>query len=186
MIFLLILIVIFFIYVIKKYNEIITLHNIAQRAWADVIAQERQKNKILINLEPILEQYRLHESSVLTSIADLRSSLKMLSSDAIDIDRLKDIQAKTRSLINNFHAVSENYPELKASKIYIGFMKEITEQQDNIGAAIRVFNAKVADFNIEIGKIWGAIVNGIFSRKQRLKIFSDREAEANFDYRPNF
>jgi LemA protein len=40
------------ILVIVIYNGIITRMNAVERGWANVITQERQKNKILLHLEP--------------------------------------------------------------------------------------------------------------------------------------
>lgn len=182
----LVVIVLLALMLIAIHNKIITRYNNTMRAWADVIAQERQKNKILPELEKMVEQYRIHESSVLTSITELRASLSALSTDKTDSTQLKDSQTKTRSLINNLYAVSENYPDLKASNLYSNLMKEITEQQDNIAAAVRIFNANVADFNTGIEVFPASVVNQMITQKHRLDVFSDTKAESGFDYKPNF
>ncbi|WP_208293510.1 LemA family protein [Zophobihabitans entericus] len=183
---LLVIAVIIVVMGISIHNKIIASYNSAQRAWADVIAQERQKNKILPELERIAEQYKIHESSVLNGITELRTALKGLSSESVDVAQLKEAQLKTRSLINNLYAVSENYPDLKASTIYANLMKEIAEQQDNIGAAIRIFNSNVADFNTGIEVFPNSIINNNFTKKQKLNVFSDSEAAQGFEYKPNF
>lgn len=172
--------------IVVIHNKIIARYNNAQRAWADVIVQERQKNKILPELQKVVEQYRVHETSVLTGITELRTSLNQLSNDTANMDQLKSTQLKTRSLINNLYAVSENYPDLKASNLYGNLMKEITEQQDNIGAAIRIFNGNVADFNTGIEVFPASLINSSLTKKQRLNVFNDEEAAQGFEYKPNF
>ncbi|VFS46490.1 LemA family protein [Budvicia aquatica] len=111
------------------------------------MVQERQKNNIIPNLEKVVEQYRQHEASLFEKITELRSSLKQLNTDNVDLKTLADTQAKTTMLLNGLYAVAENYPDLKASQVFNNLMAEITEQQENIGAAIRIFNQNVEAFN---------------------------------------
>lgn len=167
------------------YNKIISGMNAVERAWADVITQERQKNKIIPELEKAVEKYALHESTLFTSITELRSSLQKLTADKVDVGRLADTEIKTTSLLNNLYAIAENYPELKASDLYNNLMKEIVEQQDNIGAAIRIFNQNVEDFNNTIEMFPNSIVNNSFNKKTKMNTFRDSQAEEGFEYKPN-
>lgn len=43
-----------------------------------------------------------------------------------------------------------NYPELKANEIYLKMMNEIEEQNENVGAAITIFNRNVSNYLIII------------------------------------
>ncbi|XKM12625.1 LemA family protein [Orbaceae bacterium ac157xtp] len=167
-------------------NKIIRNYNSAKQAWADVIALERQKNKILPEIEQIAKQYKEYESTILTNITELRTTLNNLSLDSMDGNQLKIAHNNTRSLLNNLYAVSENYPDLTSSNLYNNLMKEIAEQQDNIGAGIRVFNRNVADFNTSIEVFPNSIVNEKFTKKSKINEFSDSEAEQGFEFKPNF
>lgn len=64
-------------------------------------------------------------------------------------------------------------------------MREVTEQQENIGAAIRIFNQNVEAFNTGIEVFPGSLINSLFAKKTRLKTFTDSEAQAGFEYSPN-
>ncbi|MFP3480741.1 LemA family protein, partial [Burkholderia sp. SIMBA_057] len=79
----------------------------------------------------------------------------------------------------------ENYPELKASETYQKLMREITDQQENIGAAIRIFNQNVEDFNNGIEVFPNSLVNSMLNHKEKIKTFSDSQAEEGFEYKPN-
>ena len=65
-------------------------------------------------------------------------------------------------------------------------MREIAEQQENIGAAIRIFNQNVESFNNGIEIFPNSLVNSMLNKKSKLNTFNDTEAEAGFDYKPNF
>ncbi len=167
------------------HNGIISRMNAVARAWADVVVQERQKNNIIPNLEKVVEQYRQHEASLFEKITELRSSLKQLNTDNVDLKTLADTQAKTTMLLNGLYAVAENYPDLKASQVFNNLMAEITEQQENIGAAIRIFNQNVESFNNGIEVFPNSMINSWFNKKRKLQTFSDSVAQGGFEYTPD-
>jgi LemA protein len=172
--------------VIAIYNGIISRANAAERAWANVITQERQKNKIIPHLEDVVKDYKAFEQSTLTQVTELRSALQGLDANKIDTAQLEKTEARTGQLLKSLNITVENYPELKASESYQKLMKEITDQQDNIGAAIRIFNQNVEDFNNGIETFPNSWVNGLLNKKVKIKTFSDSEAQEGFDYKPNF
>lgn len=64
-------------------------------------------------------------------------------------------------------------------------MREIAEQQENVGAAITIFNRNVELFNNSIQMFPGSLVNGLLNKKPAVTPFSDTEASSAFDYKPN-
>ncbi len=174
------------IYIIATHNGIISYYNACQRAWADVITQELQKNRLLPTLEKMVEEYKIHEADVLQNVTKLRSALNNISPEDTDISALKKVNEQSKALLSNIHIVAENYPELKASEIYQSFMREISELERNIAASLRIFNANVEKFNVKIEVFPNVLINNWFTHKARLNVFTDETAANNFDYKPNF
>lgn len=171
--------------VVVIYNGIIKRMNAVARAWADVVVQERQKNNVIPALEKIAAEYKEYEASIMTQVTELRSSLKRLDTREVDLGTLAETRTKTVSLLSGLYAVAENYPDLKASDLFRNLMAEITEQQENVGAAVRIFNRNVEDFNNGIETFPNSLVNGVLNKKKKLDTFSDSQAESGFEYRPN-
>lgn len=171
--------------VIVIYNGIIKRMNAVARAWADVVVQERQKNNVIPALEKIATEYKEYEASIMAQVTALRSSLKRLDTHEVDLGTLAETRNKTQSLLSGLYAVAENYPALKASDLFRNLMTEITEQQENVGAAVRIFNRNVEEFNNGIETFPNSLVNGLFNKKKKLDTFSDSQAESGFEYRPN-
>ena len=174
--------------VIGIYNGIVGKFNAVDRAWASVLTQERQKNKIIPYVEKLVEEYKLHESSVLADVTRLRNSIAELanpSSTTPDTAKLAQAEKYTASLLQGLKVAVEAYPELKASDLYLKLMAEISEQQEQIGAALRIFNRNVEEFNNAIQMFPGSLVNSLLNHKQPLQSFTDSEAQAGFDYKPN-
>ncbi|MFJ2490099.1 LemA family protein [Pseudomonas iridis] len=166
------------------YNGIIGGHNRVQRAWSDVLVYERQKTKILDQLQKVLADFMVFEASLLEKIAGLRSAIHGLPARA-DGNALATVEVASRELMGGLRIAFEAYPDLKASKAANNMMREITEQQENVGAAITIYNRNVELFNNSIEMFPGSVVNGLLNKKTRVTPFSDTGASQGFSYTPN-
>lgn len=171
--------------VIIMHNGIIQAFNMVKRAWADVHTYERQKINILEALEPVVRQHADHESQTLKEIAALRSSIMSMGGEP-DAGALARVQGQTDQLLKGLSVVVENYPELKASSLFQDLMENIRRQNENVGAAIAIFNRNVEIFNSKIETIPTNLVNQYVSHKPRIDEFRDSRAGDNIEYRPNF
>ena len=100
--------------------------------------------------------------------------------------QLQHIENLNKELMRSLNVVVENYPELKANEIYLKMMNEIEEQNENVGAAITIFNRNVELFNNQIQIFPHNIINTMTVGKKAIRPFRDTAAMQNFDYRPNF
>ena len=167
-------------------NNIVRHHNATIRAWSDVASYERQKIKILDGLQPLVEQYSSFEQGTLAKVTELRQNIMNLNINSTDVSQLQHIEALNKELMRSLNVVVENYPELKANEIYQKVMREITNQNENVGASITIFNRNVEHFNNSIQIFPNNLVNSMTLNKKPLKPFNDRLQDSNFDYKPNF
>jgi len=174
LIFLLIIIAIVFGVIVIR-NNIVRHHNATIRAWSD-----------LDGLEPLVEQYSSFEKGTLEKVTELRQNILNLNLNNTDVNQLQRIEALNQELMRSLNVVVENYPELKANDIYLKMMNEIEEQNENVGAAISIFNRNVELFNNHIQIFPNNIVNTMTVGKKAVRPFRDAAALQNFDYRPNF
>lgn len=170
--------------IIYLYNGIVQAKNAVERAWADVIAWERKKNKTFPKLEELAKHYTGFEETVMTKVAELRSALAKLS-QSVDPAALAAVEQQTAALLKGINIAVEAYPDLKASGVLESVMRELSELQHNIAAAITIFNRNVESFNNSIQTFPGSLVNTIFNHEKKIKPFTDREAQAGFEYRPS-
>lgn len=186
MIWILIITIALIIAIIMIRNNIVRNENATKRAWADVASFERQKVKILDDLTPLVEKYSHFEQDTMTQITALRQNILKLKADSQDISTLEKIEQQTAQLIKGMNVQIEAYPELKANEIYQQLMHEISNQNENVGAAISIFNRNVEHFNNSIQIFPNNVINGFTLNKKTLKPFTDRTQDSNFDYKPNF
>ncbi|MFZ3282556.1 LemA family protein [Pseudomonas sp.] len=166
------------------YNDIIGGHNAVQRAWSDVLVYERQKTKVLDQLQKVLADFMVFEASLLEKITGLRSAVHALPAGA-DGHALTKVETASRELMGGLRIAFEAYPDLKASEAANNMMREIAEQQENVSAAITIYNRNVELFNNTVEMFPGSVVNGLFNKKPRVTPFTDTEASQSFSYTPN-
>lgn len=172
--------------VVLIYNSIVSRKQNVKRTWADVITQERQKDKILSKLEEVVKDYISYESEAFKAVTALRSRLAKVDTNKIDVNELKSIENDSTKALAGFNLVAEDYPDLKASEAFGKLMREVTNQQEDVGAAIRIFNGSVERFNEGILVFPNNLVNSVLNKEVEIEVFSDSESENNFDYKPNF
>ncbi|WP_265100849.1 LemA family protein [Vibrio sagamiensis] len=138
------------------------------------------------NLEELANQYKGFEYAILKQITELRTAINDLDDSSMDKVALGNAETKTKDLVAELKVAVENYPELKASNLYNNIMKQIVEQQEDIGASIRIFNQNIELFNNGIQVFPNSLVNSVLNKKEILGTFKDSEAENAFEYKPNF
>jgi len=171
---------------ISIYNSIVSSRNGAERAWADVIAYERLKNEVIPKIEKVTAEYKEFEKSVLQEITRLRSAISRLDAGKIQPELLSDVERFTRSIQERISVAVENYPELRSSQVMMSLMKEISAKQENVAAAITIFNRAVQEFNNSIQYFPNHIINNKFNKFDPLPAFRDSKAENGFGYKPDF
>lgn len=172
-------------YVVSVYNGIVNTKNAVKRAWASVLVQERQKNKILPELQDAVSRYSEFEEKVQTGITELRSEVGKLKEGTPDAEQLETIEALSNRVLKGIQLTMEAYPDLKTSDLFQKLMHEITEQQEQIGAAIRIFNYNVEVFNNQIQNFPNNIVNSFLNKEKEVQTFTDAGASEGFEYTPN-
>ena len=90
-------------------------------------------------------------------------------------------KAQAENMLSNtlksLFAVSENYPDLKASQNFLELQRELRDTEDKIQAARRFYNGNVRDLSIKIESFPSKIVAQIFNFK-KMELFELEEAVA--------
>lgn len=139
------------LWLIATYNGLITTKNRADEATSDIDVQLKRRYDLIPNLVETVKGYMTHERETLVKLTEARS-LAMTAHDnpqATLADKEKAENALSSTLKTIF-AVSENYPELKASQNFLQLQDEISDTENKIQAARRFYNGNVRDFNIKI------------------------------------
>lgn len=134
------------LYIIYIYNRLITLQNLTKEGWSGIDIQLKQRANLIPNLVEAVKGYMGHERGVLENVTTLRT--QCLSSGTMQ-ERAQNENMLTGALRQLF-AVSENYPDLKASQNFIQLQESLTSIENQIQLSRRYYNGTVRDFNILI------------------------------------
>lgn len=142
----LIILVILVLYIILIFNRLIRLKNLSQEGWSGIDVQLKQRANLIPNLIETVKGYMGHEQGVLEKITELRSQ-------AISSSNMQE-RSNNENMLSNalrqLFAVSENYPDLKASQNFIELQNSLTNIENQIQLARRYYNGTVRDLNIAI------------------------------------
>jgi len=169
----LIVIIVVLLWLIMVFNGLVTLKNRAKEAWSDIDVQLKRRYDLIPNLVETVKGYAAHEREIYEKVTQARAA-------AINATGLKD-KAEAENVLSGtlktLFAVSENYPDLKASQNFLELQRELTDTEDKIQAARRFYNTNVRDLNIKIESFPANIVAGPFGFKEMELFETANQAE---------
>ncbi|MCB9771840.1 MAG: LemA family protein [Candidatus Omnitrophica bacterium] len=143
---LLVLVAIVFFWGVGVYNTLVSLRENIKNGWSQIDVQLHRRHDLIPNLVETAKGYLKHESTTLENVIKARQM-------AVDASSIPDkIQAENflTSTLRSLFAVSENYPELKASQQMIKVHEEITSTENRIAFARQYYNDEVNRLNTSI------------------------------------
>jgi LemA protein len=167
---LIILAIIFWL--VLTYNSLVSLRNRAKEAWSDIEVQLKRRYDLIPNLVETVKGYAVHEKDVLERVTQARN----LAIGAKTMKERRDAENLLSETLKSLFAVSERYPDLKASTNFLELQRELRDTEDKIQAARRFYNGNVRDLNIKIESFPANIIASIFGF-EKMELFEIAEAE---------
>ena len=131
------------LWLIALYNGLIAARNHVDEAWSDIEVQLKRRYSLIPNLVETVKGYVRHESSVFEKVTEARSA----AMGAKTIEEHTHAENVLTGTLKTLFAVTEAYPDLKASQNFLDLQNELTDAEDKIQAARRFYNGNVRDFN---------------------------------------
>lgn len=141
---------------IGTYNRLVALRQNANRSFADIDVQLKQRHDLIPNLVETVKGYASHESGTLQAVIAARNSA--VSASNVD-DKVAAENVLTGALRQVF-ALSEAYPDLKANTNFLQLQGELSDIENKLAAARRFFNNTVAEFNGAIQQFPAVLFSG--------------------------
>ena len=160
------------LWIIFTYNGLVKLRNRTKEAWADIDVQLKRRYNLIPNLVETVKGYAAHEREVFEKVTEARSK----AMGAKDIKERGQAENMLSGTLKTLFAVSENYPQLRASENFLELQRELRDTEDKIQAARRFYNGNVRDLNIKIESFPANIIANSFKFKQ-MELFELEEPE---------
>lgn len=146
--------------VISLYNSLVRGRNQVKEAWAQVDVQLKRRFDLIPNLMETVKGYMHHERETLEAVTNARASV---AGAGASIGERAQAEGGLSAALGRLFAVSENYPDLKASQNFLALQEELTSTENKIGFARQFYNQSVMSFNNRIQMFPGNIVAGMFN-----------------------
>ena len=167
------LVVLAALWVIASFNGLVTLKNRAKEAWADIDVQLKRRYDLIPNLVQTVKGYATHEKELFEKVTQARAN----AMSAQGVAQKAGAENMLSQTLKSLFAVSENYPDLKASQNFLELQRELTDTEDKIQAARRFYNTNVRDLSIKIESFPDNVIANIFNFKQMELFQAENEAE---------
>ncbi|MBX3229525.1 MAG: LemA family protein [Labilithrix sp.] len=177
--------VLFFLPSCQKYDELVEKDQTAQMKWADYEATLQRRADLIPNLVAVVKGAADYEKSTLQQVTEARAAatqVKLSADDLTDPAKVKAFQDAQNTLggsLSRLLVANENYPQLKASDQYRDLAKQIEGSENRILRAREEYNAAVKDYNSELGKIKGSVVNKATGQPFKPRVYFTASADVH-------
>jgi LemA protein len=137
------------------YNRLVELRNQVKNAWSQIDVQLQRRYDLIPNLVETVKGYMNFEKGTLEAVVKARSEA-MAARDNLKkegvptegaIKPLLAAETQLKSALGNFFALSENYPQLRASENMKSLQEELSTTENKIAFARQAYNDQVLLYN---------------------------------------
>ncbi|MFI3291176.1 MAG: LemA family protein [Opitutales bacterium] len=97
--------------------------------------------------------YLKHEKELFSDVVRLRKGMS--------VNELNDAEARIERISSRLNVQLENYPDLKSSSVFMELQKAITDAEEHLQAARRLYNSNVTAYNTSIAMFPASIIAGM-------------------------
>ncbi len=149
-------------YIVSIYNSLARGSVRIKEAFSQIDVQLKRRIDLIPNLIETVKGYAKHEKEVLENVTKARVSL-------MDAQTPKEKAASDNMLteaLKSLFAVSENYPNLRASENFSKLQDELSDTENKIAYARQFYNSNVRDYNTTLASFPSGAIGKILGYKE--------------------
>jgi LemA protein len=141
-------------YLVGVYNRLVALKNRFKNAYAQIDVQLTRRYDLIPNLVETAKGYMAHEKDTLEAVIQARNQAVSANQtaaknpdDAGAIQGIVGAEAMLTGAMGKFFALSESYPDLKASETMNNVMEELSTTENKVAFSRQAYNDSVMTYN---------------------------------------
>lgn len=144
---------------VSTYNGLVGKEEGAAEKQSAISVQLKRRADLIPNFVETVKGYSEYEQSTFTAVTEARTAVM----NANSVEEQANAGAQLDSAIDVWvNAITEAYPELKASEQYVALQDELAGTENRIANARREYNEAVKEYNTSIRKFPKNIFAGMF------------------------
>ena len=157
---------------VGRYNAIITAEENVNTAWSQVENQYQRRADLIPNLVETVKGYAAHESATLEDVIAARAKATQVvvnptNATAEQIAAFQAAQGELSQALGRLMAISENYPDLKASQNFAALQSQLEGTENRITVARNNFNEMARQFNTMIRRFPTNLIANAMNAEKR-------------------
>jgi LemA protein len=141
-----VLVVVLVLVFIGVNNSMIGARNRCDEAWSGIDVQLKRRHDLIPNLVETVKGYATHERETFEKVTQARADAMKAQGPA----QSSAAEGRLSAVLGDLRAIAENYPELRATENFQQLSRNLSEVEDEIQAARRIYNSNVQAYNTKI------------------------------------
>jgi LemA protein len=165
------------------YNRLVRLRNAYSNAFAQIDVQLKRRHDLIPRLVESVKGYMKHERETLEAVIKARNQAEEIRQqmpsvgDPRAMAQLGQAEGALGSVLGRLFALSEAYPDLKASENFRQFQEELTSTENRVAYARQAYNDAAMRYNNAVETVPSNLIAGQFGfQPVGMLEFADREA----------
>jgi LemA protein len=142
---LLVILVVVALWGVGAYNKLISLKNQVANAWKQIDVQLKRRHDLIPNLVNAVKGAMDFEKSTLEAVISARN--KAVSAAGTGVAQVAQAEGQLTQALGRLFALSENYPQLKATANIQQLQEELTSTENKVGFARQLYNDVATSYN---------------------------------------
>ena len=161
----------------QRYDVLVEKDQIAAEKWSNLEAQLQRRFDLVPNLVATVKASAKHEEDTLAKVTEARSQvaqIKLTADDLTDPEKMaafQKAQAQLQGSLSRLMVIQEQYPDLKANQNFHGLQIQLEGTENRILRGREEYNAAARDYNAELGKISGQVVNKVTGKPFKARVY---------------
>ncbi len=158
-----VIIVVLILFLVGIYNGMVRGRNRVDEGWSGIDVQLKRRHDLIPNLVESVKGYAAHEAGVFEAVTQARAAAMSAQGPA----QVGQAEGALSGALGRLFAVAEAYPQLRATENFQQLQAELTNTEDQIAGARRIYNGNVQSYNTSIQTFPAAVFAGTFGFTKR-------------------
>ncbi|MBS3903182.1 MAG: LemA family protein [Anaplasmataceae bacterium] len=160
---LVVLLVLFGVYGLGVYNNLITQNEAVDTQWAQVETQYQRRFDLVPGLVEATKAVLTQEQEVFGAIAEARTRYSGAGTVNEKVQAANELESALARLL----VIVENYPQLRSTETVQTFMAQYEGAENRISVERQRFNEAVQGYNLIVKRFPGSLIAGMFGFGER-------------------